>query len=88
MRSSRVNTQSLAAGWEAPPSACKLMQRMIEYGKSRVHPGRSYAYSAKEYHAHPDRDGTGGEGAGDDFDDYHGDAYEIAAAYAAAGGAP
>ena len=55
------------------------MQRMIEYGKSRVHPGRSYAYSAKEYHAHPDRDGTGGEGAGDvgsagdDFDDYHGD---------------
>ena len=58
-----------------------------------MHPGRSYAYSAKEYHAHPDRDGTGGEGAGDDsagddFDDYHGDAYEIAAAYAAAGGAP
>ena len=43
---------------------------------------------------HPDRDGTGGGGpgdvgcAGDDFDDYHGDAYEIAAAYAAAGGAP
>ena len=70
------------------------MQRIIEYGKSRVHPGQSYAYSAKEYHAHPDRDGPAERArattvsAGDDFDDYHGDAYEIAAAYAAAGGAP
>ena len=55
---------------------------------------------------HPDRDGTGGEGAGSlgaggratsvgrvpattsTTTTNHGDAYEIAAAYAAAGGAP
>ena len=35
--------------WASPPSACKLMRRMVEYVESHRLPGVEYAYSKKEY---------------------------------------
>ena len=35
--------------WASPPSACKLMRRMVEYVESQRLPGVEYAYSKKEY---------------------------------------
>ena len=61
-------------GWPQPPSAGELQQRMVEYVTNKFdwdrqnypYPGKTYAYSKKEYFSKAE-DTAGGGGGGGDF---------------------